>query len=815
MSLLAPENASPESVGAPRWTTFTFLAGVLLPSVSIIVETTTHMCAETFFDPIPTLWHVLLVAFVPLANLQVWLAVRKGETERGTLLGAANALAVAVSILYAVLYLPLLPLAVIALIFMGLGVLPMTPVLCLVAALILRRQLRRMAPAGFAVRPAAVAAAVGAAVVGLALMEVPGALTRMGLRMAASDSPAVRDEGVRWLRAYGSRDYMLRACYGRTGRGLDVASDIFSLGDMTTPEQAREIYFRVTGETFNKRVPLGRLAGHWQPQDTFDFDPDQTGEVIAGKVRGLSLASSRIDGSLDADAGVAYAEWTMVFKNGSDGQQEARAEVQLPPGGVVSRLTLWVNGEEREAAFAGRSQVREAYRQVVQTRRDPVLVTTSGRDRVKVQCFPVPPSGEMKIRFGITAPLALEARERGVLRLPRLLDRNFAVAEDVTHAVWVESKVPLREDARGMFGENPKAGLYAVRGGLKDAELAGSEGSIRAERSSGVFEGWAPDALNAGGGVVRQLIVEEELPAASSVVVVLDTSERVGRRAGELAAALKTLPPGVEVKLLRAGGNGLYEEAGGQLSSAPAGEAAAQLEQTTFAGGADSVPALGRALDLANEAGHGAVVWVHGPQPLLLTPVEELRQRWERRSGSATVYSVQTEAGPDLVGERLDGVKNFEPVARMGGLQSDLENLLARLTGRRKALRFVRVREQPKQLAKLPEGATDAEGAKKTSAHVARLWANDEVGRILADPSQNRNDEAVALAARYQLVTPVTGAVVLETKEQYAQAGLTPVDAGTVPTIPEPETVVLLLVAGSLMAFALLRRRRAFGGGAA
>ena len=814
MSLMVPENASPDS--PQRWTAFTFLAGVLLPSVSIIVETTTQMCAETFFDPIPTLWHVLLVVFVPLANLQVWLAVRKGETERGTLLGAANALAVAVSLLYTVVYLPLLPLAVFALIFLGLGVLPMAPVLSLVAGLILRRQLRRMAPAGFAVRPGAVVAAVGAAVVTLALLEVPATLTRMGMRMAASDSPAVRDEGVRWLRAYGSRDYMLRACYEQTGRAVDIASDLFSLGDAVTTEEARRIYFRVTGETFNTRVPLGRLKGHWQPEETFDFDPDQGGEVIAGKVRGLSLAASRIDGSLDADAGVAYTEWTMVFRNESARLQEARAEVQLPPGGVVSRLTLWVNGEEREAAFAGRNQVREAYQQVVSTRRDPVLVTTSGRDRVKVQCYPVPASGgEMKIRFGVTSPLELEGQGRGVLRLPHLLDRNFALGEGVEHAVWVESKAPLREEARGMFEENPKAGLYAVRGGLKDAELAGAEGSIRAERSAGVFEGWAPDAVRGDGSVVRQLIAEEELPAASSVVLVLDTSERVGRWAGEVASALRKLPPGVEVKLLRAGGNGLYEEVGGQLSSGPAGEVAAELEKVVFAGGADSVPALGRALDLATEAGHGAVVWVHGPQPLLLTPVEELRRRWERRSGRATVYSVQTEVGPDLVGEGLDGVAGFEPVARMGGLRSDLESLLARVTGQRKALRFVRVSERPKQSAKLPEGGTDAEGAKKTSAHVARLWANDEVGRMLADRSRNRNDEAVALAARYQLVTPVTGAVVLETKEQYVRAGLTPVDACTVPTIPEPATVALLLVAGSLLAFALLRRRRAFAGGAA
>ena len=86
-----------------------------------------------------------------------------------------------------------------------------------------------------------------------------------------------------------------------------------------------------------------------------------------------------MDGLLDPDAAWSYVESTMEFKNVSERPQEARAELALPPGGFVSRLTLWVNGEEREAAFAGSSQVREAYKQVaVIQRRDPVLVTSCG-----------------------------------------------------------------------------------------------------------------------------------------------------------------------------------------------------------------------------------------------------------------------------------------------------------------------------------------------------------------------------------------------------------------------------------------------------
>jgi hypothetical protein len=66
---------------------------------------------------------------------------------------------------------------------------------------------------------------------------------------------------------------------------------------------------------------------------------------------------------------------------------------------------------------------------------------------------------------------------------------------------------------------------------------------------------------------------------------------------------------------------------------------------------------------------------------------------------------------------------------------------------------------------------------------------------------------ARALAARHQLVTEVTGAVVLERQEQYAAAGLTPVESGSVPTVPEPETWALLAVAAGGLAVALRRRQ--------
>jgi hypothetical protein len=87
------------------------------------------------------------------------------------------------------------------------------------------------------------------------------------------------------------------------------------------------------------------------------------------------------------------------------------------------------------------------------------------------------------------------------------------------------------------------------------------------------------------------------------------------------------------------------------------------------------------------------------------------------------------------------------------------------------------------------------------------LWAFDEVTNLLRLGDGRSSDTAMKLASSYQLVTPLTGAVVLETQEQYQRAGLEPVNPGTVPTIPEPEEWLLMLSALLVLSWILIRRR--------
>jgi hypothetical protein len=225
-----------------------------------------------------------------------------------------------------------------------------------------------------------------------------------------------------------------------------------------------------------------------------------------------------------------------------------------------------------------------------------------------------------------------------------------------------------------------------------------------------------------------------------------------------------------------------------------------QLEDVELVGGQDNLPALAAAWDEAERLG-GLVVWVHGPQPVLLGPVDGLRQRWERRPEGPPLVSLELAVGPNRVLEGLDGIDGVWTPVRESSIDEDLARLLSHWGNARMEVEVLRERQV---------GASSAASrAEAASDHLVRLWARDEITRLQVTPSGR--DEAVELATRYQLVTPVSGAVVLETAEQFDRAGLTPAAAADVPTIPEPETWALVALALLAVLWFTSRRRPAWG----
>ena len=369
-----------------------------------------------------------------------------------------NGLAIGISAIYAIIYLPMMLAGVFGILVMGLGFLPLSPATSLVSSLILCGQVLQLRALGEGGEPSdalqphrlkaqyAIAMSLVAGVAMIFAGELPAGIAQQGLTMATSDSPTQRRQGIQFLRRFASERMLAKQCLSRRPLGL-IQRRVPSI----STEQSRRVFFEVTGKPLSSVNPNARQQslGRWSR----DFDSGLGGEEVANQVDGLSMIESRIDTNADAQASVIYSEWTMVFQNDAIEANEARAQILLPPDGVVSRLTLWVNGEPREAAFSSTGKVRRAYQQVaVRQRRDPVLVTWKGKDRVLMQCFPVPANGgTMKVRLGITSPMkwcGTSAHPTDNLlcyvQPAQIIERNFRMAEGLKHAIWIDSNSPLR-----------------------------------------------------------------------------------------------------------------------------------------------------------------------------------------------------------------------------------------------------------------------------------------------------------------------------------------------------------------------------------
>jgi hypothetical protein len=154
------------------------------------------------------------------------------------------------------------------------------------------------------------------------------------------------------------------------------------------------------------------------------------------------------------------------------------------------------------------------------------------------------------------------------------------------------------------------------------------------------------------------------------------------------------------------------------------------------------------------------------------------------------------EPGPNEVLPDAPWAWGARSLPQTGAPDVDLAGFFVRSTGESQT-QAIRGQQEP---------ATDTVAA--GSDHIARLWANERVLELMR--SRGDRAEAVALATRYRLVTPVSGAVVLETQQQYDAARLTPVNQATVPTLPEPHEWVLIIIACAALLWLMARHRQQF-----
>jgi XrtN system VIT domain protein len=113
--------------------------------------------------------------------------------------------------------------------------------------------------------------------------------------------------------------------------------------------------------------------------------------------------------------GISYTEKMITVSNlapqnkWSGRQEEAIYTFHLPEGGVVTSLSLWIEGKEAKSILTTKQKADSAYKQIVgYERRDPSVLHWQEGNTISVRVFPVLAGESRKFKVGVTAPLTRE-----------------------------------------------------------------------------------------------------------------------------------------------------------------------------------------------------------------------------------------------------------------------------------------------------------------------------------------------------------------------------------------------------------------------
>lgn len=770
------EGAAPGPFDPVHLTAGLSFTGLILPLIALGVELMTRMCSAIYMDPLPTLLHVPLIASGPA----FWILSIAGSTTNGRrrVVAFLGGLAVVSNFAYALFFAPLMPVAAIGIVFLGIGLLPFAPLLACYRSV--PASMRLHEEGGLARSMHAWGVAAGLLVVGWPLLT--GAIGARLVNLAVSGSEDERERAVAELRTYGflgPDEHVARAARtGVTPSLLGAYAPIEETAWVDRPrgtlsgrevDRAGEAYFRAFGRSAELTRPEPRRF--WR-----DIESERPAE--------LALDESSMILRVDAAHGYAYAEWTMSIENTSWRQLEAEFTLDLPPGGVVSRATLWVAGEPREASFASRRLATEAYEAVVRRAKDPLLVTETAPGRVSVRGFPVTSREPFRFRLGVTLPLIGGADGVLVARLPAMDDQNFHVEPGASVHVTAAGDAPFWIADEGAQESAPGEWTVGVHAGHGDgAGLRVHAVDAGTARASALFPGRfdVPEAL----------------------VLVVPTDRTTGSRRGEVIELLEGWPGDVGLGIVLAGDLATRALPVGSMGDPEHRARALEvIEGATYRGGVCAGEALSMAAEVAGGAGAG-ILWLASPQPVDAEGDDEVPFALARSSPAGLAIHRLTVGGNRLAEGLLRGQASWPgrsvPVFELPGVSSSVSTVGGWLESRTSEVGW------PWSPAASPPLDAGFESLGDAQKHLFRLAAAARV-RELVKQGRDGREAALDLSLEARIVTAVSGAVILETDRMTLDAGL-PLADGEVPTVPEPELIALIAMALAAAAgFAVMRR---------
>ncbi len=728
--------------------------GVLLPLAAMAFELITHFCAQHYFDPFPSANHVVLFTLIPLSNYLAWLSGRKDMSAHFGFMSLISGMAMGIGCLYALMFMPLTATSAIYTLFFGFGLLGLAPLLSVPCTWLGGKTVCRLATRRKTFFDSHQVEHIGHLIVlcMVIAIEFPSTATRINLSKAAEgNAPAIS-----WLRQFGSEEVMLRACYERSGRATDILGSMYEGGHPLSIEKARAIFYQVTGKPFNS-VPIPSSARatiqhaglvddpaavNAGVQDEFDLDADIAGENVSGAARGLSVSGASLTGTISPDAAVAELDWSLTFNNVSKYDREARAKLLLPPGGVVTKATVIVNGVERDAVIQVRSAARNYYRQSLVEKKAPLLVSTCGVDQVLIQCFPVQPNGAMTVKLKVAAPLVVsQDKARAALALPSLQERNFQF--DANNIIDMTASRPLTSPVSSLTSTIDSA--YHLKGNIEPAQMSRFAGVIWCDRDPNLTTGIA----DYSGNKIAHRINSLAYKTPKSLVILVDGSESMKNYMADIASALKTLPESLQTQIVFIGDNSItFRDPANLLNYKPAG-------------GQSDDKALVQYLKAVSNI---SVLWIHGSQPISSENKTAFHQLLNLPADSPRLYDLQVSAGPNEILNDLNPGPNYVRVARLGTVKSDLERLFSQWQPTASAANQFEILQAQEPAHENAESANPAStNTAAAPAYIAQLYGYHQLLASLQNTSDpTSQNQALALASKYQIVSPVSSAVVVD-----------------------------------------------------
>lgn len=728
---------------------YVVICGIVLPIIVIasgVIMGFEGIWRTVLLHPLETLVEALLLGTLPIAHYKIWSAICRRDQRRPMRLGLMNGVAFGVSLIAFVVSAAALALQYPLIDSLNglphhleLAVLAIASALSMSVSVFLTNAMRKSKITRDARLKTVLysVAGSGLALTSVFLAEARPAQIRIAESMALSDTNSEKEAGLRILRSLNAEREIKMNCADPHTSGLAGMFLPFNA------DEERRLYFAATGKPYRDRqtTNMSLMSNDYLRR-----------HVVGPTVEGLSLHRSAIHGELHPNTLSSSLNWTFVFKNKSYINEQARAELALPEGAVISDLTLWVDGKPQSGAFSATETARGTGAQhlsgvnwISDKSNLPVLITDLGRGRFLLQASPVPGRGELKVSVSITEPIKIDASNKASLGIPHFIDSNFSLSGQ--HQLRLRCDQAMQSGLKSITPALTADGTSMLSGELSEADISNSTFSVKLEKPQG-FQG-ALVADRFAGGYILQQRKERSLSAPKHLVVVVDASERMRKHASEVAAALQKIPSGIKTSVLLAGDRD-------DAKPLPLDAALKLLKEENFVGGQDNLHGIVSAAEVAGESSGGAVLWIHGPQPgfndemYIVSPYASAPTFYE-----LALDDCLTDANEFFKNHREVGP--FTAIERGGPLQDDLESFFCKwVPGAKETfIDSTRISELPN----IPDLLKGFAPTKPENKEVAILQASEEVRKLIA---KGKLADAARLGIRYHIVTPVSGAVVMQ-----------------------------------------------------